>query len=294
MGSGHGQGLSGMIRHRPWLGPLGIVVPALGIYAVSFLYPMLRIARMSLSWTDDYGVLHDGFSVVNYSALFASSYSLLLVWHSLVFGVAVSLTTLVLSYPAALFLYRTTSRWKNLLLLVTISPLFISAIVRTYGWTLILSPQGIVNTLLLPVLPHHVPLRLIYNVLGCYIGMVQILMPYMVLSLMSGMGRLQPGHEEAAASLGASRLQTLFAVVVPLTMPGIVLGLMVCFVLSISSFVTPSLLGGGREQLLATEIYNQAVIEIEWPTACTLAVVLLVVFGALIAGYNRLTADLER
>jgi putative spermidine/putrescine transport system permease protein len=123
--------------------------------------------------------------------------------------------------------------------------------------------------------------------LGVFIGMVEILMPYMALSLIAGFGRLEASYEEAAASLGANGFTRFWRVVLPLTLPGVALGCLLCFVLSISSFITPKLLGGGRVFLLATEIYDQAMIQLEWPKAATTSVIVLCIFGMALAVYSR-------
>lgn len=270
-----------------------LLTPALVVFALAFVAPMFRLGWMSALTMDSIGVLHDTLSAANYRTILASGYHLGLIRSSLVFGVGVSVAALVLAYPAALFLHQTTSRWRSVLLLAALAPLFVSSIVRTYGWALILGPEGVINSLVQFAAPGQPPLRLLNNVLGATIGMIQILLPYMVLSLLSGFGRLTPEHHEAARTLGAGPLRRFLTVTIPLTAPGMLLGGAVCFVLAISSFVTPLLLGGGRAHLLATEIYNQAIVQLEWPLAASLSVILLVCFGGLLALYNLATARLD-
>ena len=201
--------------------------------------------------------------------------------------------TLCCAYPIALFLHRLPPARRNLLFVITVSPLLVSVVVRTYGWMVILGDQGLVNNLLLSTGLISAPLRLVNGWIGVTVGLVEVLIPYMALSLISGFGRLDAHLEEAAASLGANAWRRFFRVVFPLTMPGVALGCLLCFVLSMSSFITPKLLGGGRVFLLATEIYDLAVIQLEWPRAAATSVVVLLLFGIALACYTRIARRAE-
>ncbi|MGL4494317.1 MAG: ABC transporter permease, partial [Beijerinckiaceae bacterium] len=149
----------------------------------------------------------------------------------------------------------------------------------------ILSDGGLVNSSLKAI--GLAPQRLIFNKQGVVIGLTEILMPYMILALLAGFGRLDARLEEAAATLGAKPWQNFLRIVLPLSLPGILLGSLLCFVLAVSSFITPKLLGGGRVFLLATEIYDQAIVTLNWPLAATLSIIVLVVFGFALIAYGR-------
>jgi putative spermidine/putrescine transport system permease protein len=195
------------------------------------------------------------------------------------------LTTLICSYPIALYLHRSSGTWRTILLVLVISPLLTSAVVRTYGWIAILTENGLINNALAWL--GMTPLRLMFNKTGVFIGLTEILMPYMILALLAGFGRLDPRVEEAASTLGAKPFQVFYRIILPLTLPGIALGCLLCFVLAVSSFITPKLLGGGRVFLLATEIYDQAIVTLNWPLAATLSLLILVIFGAALVLYSR-------
>lgn len=201
--------------------------------------------------------------------------------------------TLCCAYPIALFLHRLSPARRNLLFVITVSPLLVSAVVRTYGWMVILGDQGLVNSLLLSAGLIAAPVRLVNGWIGVTVGLVEVLIPYMALSLISGFGRLDAHLEEVAASLGANAWRRFFRVVFPLTMPGVALGCLLCFVLSMSSFITPKLLGGGRVFLLATEIYDLAVIQLEWPRAAATSVIVLLLFGIALACYARIARRVD-
>jgi len=248
---------------------------------------------MSLNQALPGGSFRPALTLENYQRFFADPYYLQIALNSLTLSLWVTSITLVLGYPIALFLFRLESRWKSLLLVVTISPLLVSAVVRTYGWIVILGDKGLLNSLLMGLGILDKPLRLINNEIGVIIGLVHILMPYMVLALLAGFGRLDPDLEKAAMSLGARPWVAFLRVTLPLSLPGVALGCLLTFALSISSFVTPTLLGGGRVFLLATEIYDQAIQLLNWPFAASMSILLLIAFGLTMILYARFTRRLE-
>ncbi|MGF9564324.1 ABC transporter permease [Neorhizobium sp. JUb45] len=266
---------------------IALLLPMAIINFIAFVLPVVRLGMISFIESRSGGVLTNNYTLENYVSFFTDSFSFELVANSLTLGFGVTLITLCCAYPIALFLHRVSPKWRNMLFVITVSPLLVSSVVRTYGWMVILGDQGVVNGILMSSGIIDSPLRLTNNTLGVFIGMVEVLIPYMALSLIAGFGRLENVYEEAAASLGANRWTRFRRVILPLTAPGIALGCLLCFVLSISSFITPKLLGGGRVFLLATEIYDQAVIQLEWPTAAAISVIVLIIFGLALAVYSR-------
>lgn len=280
-------------RSRFWLLILLLVLPLAAINFVSFVVPVFRLATISFIESTGGGVLTDNWTFGNYIAFFSDSFSLELIRNSVVMSAIVTLGTLVCAYPIALFLHRVSPRWRNVLFVITVSPLLVSAVVRTYGWMVLLGDRGVVNGLLMQAGLITEPLRLINNALGVYIGLIEILIPYMALSLLAGFGRLDRSYEEAAASLGANGFTRFRRVIFPLTLPGVALGCLLVFVLAVSSFITPKLLGGGRVFFLATEIYDQAIIQLEWPRAAATSIVVLIIFGLALMVYSRISRRLD-
>ncbi len=127
------------------------------------------------------------------------------------------------------------------------------------------------------------------NMLGVVIGLVQIEMPVMILALIAGLSRLDPALEEAAQTLGAKPWRSFLRVTLPLSMPGIVLGCLITFVQVISSFITPTLLGGGRIYLMATTIYEEALETLNWPLAAAISLILIAVFALCALLYEQLS-----
>ncbi|WGW11529.1 ABC transporter permease [Saxibacter everestensis] len=272
---------------------LGLLLPGVLGLLLGFILPILVMLRMSLNTNAAGGQLVSSFSLASYQAALADPFYWQVIGNTLLLGLGCGLMATVLSYPLALFLIRTTSKWKGVLIALAIAPLLTSAVARTYGWIAILGDQGVINDALLSIGFIDTPWRLSNNLLGTTIALVEILMPYSILAMVSGFGRINSSLEDAAGSLGASKLKTFFRITLPLSLPGVFTGFLLVFVLAISSFVTPRLLGGGRVFILATEVYNEATQTLNWPLASALSVILLVVFGVLVGIYQRAIAKFE-
>ncbi len=266
---------------------LALLLPALLVNLVVFLVPMGNLAMLSFREANAGGALLGGFTLATWAKMFGDIFYAELVRDSVVIALSITGLTLLCSYPIALFIHRAPDRWKNILIVACVSPLLVSAVVRTYGWMVILGDGGIIAAMLRGLGMEKAP-RMVFNTTGVVVGLTEILMPYMILALIAGFGRLNASLEEAAASLGARPFTVFRRVVLPLTLPGIMLGCLLAFVLAVSSFITPKLLGGGRIFLLATEIYDQAIVTLNWPVAAALSIVVLVIFGFALMLYGRL------
>jgi putative spermidine/putrescine transport system permease protein len=264
-----------------------LLLPASAVMLVAFLLPMGWVARLSLDLNAS-GILVPAVTADNYRHFFTDAFYLGVLWRSVWVASSVAVLAVLAAYPIALFLFRSRSRWRGLLAVLTIAPLLVSSVVRTFGWMIILGDQGWINSTLLALGLIRVPVQLMNNVTGVLIGLVEIMMPTTTLALLAGFARLDATLEEAARTLGASPWRCFRRVTLPLTAPGIAVGLLVTFVLSISSFITPSLLGGGRVPMLASTIYEEALETLNWPLAAAISLILIAVFGAVLVGYERL------
>lgn len=272
-------------RRSAWL----LVVPGILGLALGFIIPLLYMIRMSLNRGGTDGMVEETFTFDMYSRALGDHYYWAVMWNTFTMGLIVAAICILLSYPIALFLARTTSRYRSLLMAAAIAPLLTSAVVRTYGWMVILGPVGLVNSVIKWLGYDGPPLVLVNNMIGVQIGLIEIFMPYAILAMISGFGRLSTQLEEAAGSLGANKFEVFRRITLPLSIPGVLTAFLLVFVLSISTFITPRLLGGGVVQVLATEIYDQTTGLLNWPFAAALSVILLVMFGLIIAVYQRLT-----
>lgn len=271
----------------------GLLLPGILGLLVSYVLPLLWILRMSVNKGGPDGLVISTFSLDSFLKPLTDSYYLEVTANTFRMGLMVAVLCVVVSYPIALFLARTTSRWKGLLTALAIAPLLTSSVARSYGWIVILGSDGLVNSSLTGLGVISTPIKLTNNMTGVVIGLVEIFMPYAILVMISGFGRLNRQLEQAAASLGASAFKVFTRITLRLSMPGLLTAFLLVFVLSISTFVTPRLLGGGSVRVLATEIYDQANVLINWPMAAALSVVVFVLFGIVISVYQRLIRKVE-
>jgi len=262
-----------------------LLLPIALVNALGFVVPTLNLLRMSFFEAQGTGAMQEVFTLATWLKVFTDSFYAELILNSISTSLLITVLTLLCSYPIALYLHRSSGLWRSVLLVLVIAPLLTSAVVRTYGWIVILFENGLINNALAAIGIGRV--RMIFNKTGVTIGLTEILMPYMILALMAGFGKLDARIEEAAASLGASPMRVFRHIVLPLTLPGIALGSLLCFVLAVSSFITPKLLGGGRVFLLATEIYDQAIVTLNWPVASALSILILLIFGTALLLYTR-------
>ena len=278
---------------RRWPPIAFLAVPGALLLLAIYAWPMLRLFRMAFNETGGTGAMVEAWSLQIWAKMFADEFTFDLTKESLRISLISTSAALLLAYPVALFLFRTQSRWRGLLAVIAVAPMLVNSVVRVFGWLAILGDRGLVNSILMGSGLTSAPVRLVYNFTGAAIGLTESLMPYMILALLAGFGRLDRACEEAAASLGAKPWRVFWRVTLPLSLPAVVLGYLLCFVLAMSAFITPKLLGGGRVFLLATEIYEQAITNVDWPMAAAMALYTLVLLVLVVAAYGALARKAE-
>ena len=163
--------------------------------------------------------------------------------------------------------------------ILLIMPLMVSAVIRIFGWIVILGRKGLVNQALMAI--GLEPVKLLYSETAVVIGLVNIFVPFMVLPIMASIQRIPPSLEEAAQNLGANWYRMFGRVILPLSLPGLISGCLLVYSLSISAFVTPALLGNPRERMVGQQIYDEVLVSINWPGAASLSLTLVLVTAAL-------------
>jgi putative spermidine/putrescine transport system permease protein len=257
---------------------LWLLLPALALLALAYVLPMAEVVRIGLNEPSRIGVTDGTFSLQPLVQAVADPFYWGVIVRTAVMGLATALLTTVIAYPIALLITVAGPRVRGLLLLLAIAPMLTSSVARSFGWVM-LSNQGLVNTVLTE-LGMERPLQMIGTMGAIVVALAEIFLPYAVLGMVSGFGRISPTLEDAARTLGARPLAVFRKVTLPLSMPGVIVSLILVFVLSISSYVTPRILGGGQVFVLGTEIFDEAKVTLNWPLAASLSLVLLVLFAA--------------
>ena len=206
---------------------------------------------------------------------------------TVVISAVTTLVCVVLSYPLAYQLARARPRTKGVLLTMLIAPLMVGDVVRGYGWLIAIGDYGVVNQILLGLGLVEKPIRLIFTPTGVVLGLVEVLLPFMVLPLAAAVGAIPPEIEEAALSLGARAGRVFRKVILPLTLPGLTAGVVIVFALAMGSFAIPLFLGGLKVKMIGPLIFQQATLTIDWPFAAAISSVLFVTSFVLLVLYTR-------
>lgn len=276
--------------HPGWL-----TLPAVGYLVVFLAIPLLLLFAFGLvdiragrvvpgSWTLEYyaRVLGDPF----YYRIFLRTF-----W----MGLAATALCLVFGYPVAYLFTRVGPTARQVLLVLILAPLLTNAVVRTFGWMIILGGQkGLLNALLLRLGLVDEPVKILYTMNGVLIGLTQIQLPFMILPIIAALENQDRSLPEAAAGLGATWAQTFFHVVVPLSMPGVLAGAALVFVISYTNFAVPALLGGGSFAVIPTFIFEQISALVQWNSGAVLASLLLGTAMVMLWLFNRASARLLR
>ncbi|AXG81844.1 ABC transporter permease [Streptomyces paludis] len=265
-------------RRRGYLLAAALVAPG----ALYLLLVFCSIVLLLLSYsfrTERTSRLFAPFDTGTWNRLLHDAYTADVLWTTLRVGATVAVLTVLIAYPVAWCLLRIRRWWlSGLLMFVVFSPILISVVVRSYGWILLLAPDGLL----------HGPLgSWLYHEPGVVLALVHVELPFAIVPLLGSIRSLPDGVLEAAADLGASPWRRLRSVLLPLTMPGVIASLQLVFALTVSAFATPSLLGGGRVAVLAQSVY-QNIQQLQWPLAAAQALVLLGVALTVLATFNRL------
>lgn len=264
-----------------------LVAPAFLVFLFFFLLPVTSLLAISFDKSTAGVVTFQGkFTLDNYLRIFTRESYYMAILRSVWIGGTVALVCLVLGYPLAFIIARTfrpsTAMLLTLLVLVSMQ---LDMVIRLYGLMVLMGDNGLINMALMRAGLTSGPIPLMYNAFGVVVGLVQVTLPFMVLSLIGTIKAINPSLEEAARSLGASRWQAMRQVTLPLSLPGIYAGTLLVFALAIASYVVPALMGGWKVVTLPIHIYQQIAEVGRWQFGAAIGAVLFVTAVIAIAVY---------
>jgi putative spermidine/putrescine transport system permease protein len=270
---------------------LALLAPAALVLVFLFVYPLAQMAGLSFR-----SVFPGAFELTaaHYAKFVTHPYFLQVTRTTFLLAVTVTVLTIVIGYPVAYYFVRARSRHKHWIFVCVISPLLVSIVVRTIGWTIVLGNEGLVNNVLRALGVIAEPLALMNSFWSVTVGLVHVLLPFMILSIASVMGKIDPALEESAAILGADAVRTFWQVTLPLSIQGIAAGSILVFCLTIGAYITPFWLGRGKVLLFSTTIYDQILVIIDWPFGSSAAMILVFATLAVLGAYFALIHRLAR
>jgi len=261
------------LRCKGW----AFVAPALLWTLAFFVIPFLVMVMYSL-WQRTGTTIVKTWNLDNYASFFEKSHFLAGLSNSLEITLLVTVISIVLAYPLAwIIAERVPHRWQRLALLLAILPFWTSYVVRSYAWLLVLSRNGYLNQSLLGLGIIDTPLEIASTRIATVTGFVHFFVMLLTLTIYANLVQLSPNYRRAAADLGASGLQTFWHVILPLTIPGVMVGAFLTFVLCIGDYITPQILGGNNELVLPQIIMLQITRRADFPTAAALSIILMAV-----------------
>jgi ABC-type spermidine/putrescine transport system permease subunit I len=287
--------LSALVRayRETRLGKYGLLAPTLAFVAVVMVFPTAILVSYSFNPYDS-GTVGVGVTLAHYVRAFTTPLYQQTLFRTVWIAAAVTAIDFVLGFPLAYAAVRKGGWVGKLIVIATLAPLTIDLVVRSFGWFILLNGSGVINSTLVTlgiVSAENTP-KLLFNEVGIVIGLAHVMLPFMVFPIINVLHTIPHELEEAARNLGANRATTFTRVLVPLALPGISAGVLITFVVSLASYVTPALLGGGVRVIpvVITETFTSTS---NWPFASALSMILVAVALVVIVGYQRVLSRLD-
>jgi putative spermidine/putrescine transport system permease protein len=256
-----------------------LALPLVALFVAFFVAPLVVLLALSLHGD----VAMKAWTLENYTKFFTDSFSISVLFGTLLLGVKATLVCFLFGFPIAWLCARASARWQSVLLFLVILPILTSVVVRTFSWIVILGRQGVLNKIAMGLGLIDEPMRLLYTEVGVVMVLAQVQMPLMVLPILTVLSRMDPNLGDASRVLGAGEWRTLWKVTLPLAIPGIIAGCILTYSASITAFVTQSLIGGARLIYMPLDIYQQAVGANNWPFAAAISIIFMVAVIAVVA-----------
>lgn len=255
---------------------LALLSPSVLAALLLLVAPLVLLARYSLNRFVPGEFMVEAFTLENYTKFFTDPFYRDVLARTVYVGLVSTAVCLVLGFLPAYHIARTTSpKLKSLLVIAVILPLLMGNAVRVAGWMVLLGDRGVANALMITLGLRSEPLKLLYTETAVLIGTISVLLPFMIITLQSVIESINPALEEAALGLGAGHGRMFLRVLLPLAMPGVVVGSVLCFILAMNAYATPVLIGGPSFHMMAPKVYEQITKANNWPFGAALAFVLM-------------------
>ena len=234
------------------------------------------------------------FSLQLYIDFFKDSYFMAVLGRTLSISLIVTIFCAVLGLPAAYVISGVSKKWRGILIALTLFPLLTNSVIRSFAWITILGKNGVINNLLMMFGVIHEPMSLLYTDFSIIIGSVYLFLPTMIMTLVGVLENIDDDLLEAAATLGLSPLKGFFKIILPLSLPGMIVGSILVFTGTLTAYTTPQLLGGNKKMMLATLLYQRATTLGDWTSASVIALVMIVITFAVIKALNLLAKSMDK
>ena len=234
------------------------------------------------------------FSLQLYIDFFKDSYFMAVLGRTLSISLIVTIFCAVLGLPAAYVISGVSKKWRGILIALTLFPLLTNSVIRSFAWITILGKNGVINNLLMMFSVINEPLSLLYTDFSIIIGSVYLFLPTMIMTLVGVLENIDDDLLEAAATLGLSPLKGFFKIILPLSLPGMIVGSILVFTGTLTAYTTPQLLGGNKKMMLATLLYQRATTLGDWTSASVVALVMIVITFAVMKALNLLAKSMDK
>lgn len=232
------------------------------------------------------------FTIQGYLQFLTDAYFLKIMLTTLQVSLVTTIACVLIGFPAAYYISKLGPRKKGILLALAIFPLLTSSVVRSFSWMIILGKKGLLNSSLLAIGLIDKPLEILYTPTAMMIGLIHLFLPLIIITLVGVMENIDPDLLKAAEGLGASKLTAFWKVIVPLSVPGLIIGSILVFVGSLTAYTTPALLGG-KQRVISTFLYQNAITLNDWHLASVIATIMIVITFVVIYFMNKLATKLN-
>ena len=251
----------------------------------------LLIPLVSVIWPTFY---NGSFSIESYTSFFQDSYNVSIFIRTIRVSLIVTFICIILGVPTAYFIAGTSPKWRGLLMAFTLFPMLTNSVIRSFAWINLLGQNGVINKLLSSIGIISEPLALLYTEFSIIIGSIYLFLPILIITLVGVMENINPEIMEAAETLGASRIKAFIKVVLPLSIPGIIVGSVLVFTGTLTAYTTPQLLGGNRNMMLSTFLYQNAMTLGNWEDASVIALIMIITTLLVMKGFNLIANRIDK